>query len=86
MNLPYSPVQVHMDRDPHQLTELDRLLEFLEQMNLRDQSRVPSIVVDGLRGFGIEGGRDPSPSSLIPKILGYQQVLRRRAASIRRSR
>lgn len=68
-----------------QLSELERVLDFLEQMNLRNQTEVPAKVVRILKQFGIAEGGAPSPSALIVKVLDRQQEMRRSITSIRRT-
>jgi hypothetical protein len=68
-----------------QLSELEQVLEFLEQMNLRNQTEVPPRVVRILKQFGIAEGDVPSPSGLIVKVLDRQQEMRRSITSIRRT-
>jgi flagellar biosynthesis/type III secretory pathway chaperone len=69
-----------------QLHELDRLLEALEQLNLRNQTVLPNGITDRLQALGIVDIKGVDPSVLIPRVLDEQQSVRRRLASTRRGR
>jgi flagellar biosynthesis/type III secretory pathway chaperone len=69
-----------------QLHELDRLLEALEQLNLRNQTVLPKGITDRLQALGIVDVKGVDPSVLIPRVLDEQQSVRRRLASTRRGR
>ena len=66
-----------------QLDELDRLLEALEQLNLRDQTVPPSGITNRLQALGMVDVKGVDPSVLIPRVLDEQQRVRRRLASMR---
>ncbi len=68
-----------------QLHELDRLLEALEQLNLRNQTLLPSGITVRLQE-GMVDVKGVDPSALIPRVLDEQQRVRRRLASMRRGR
>lgn len=69
-----------------QLHELDRLLEALEQLNLRNQTLLPSGITKRLQELGMVDVKGVDPSVLIPRVLDEQQRVRRRLASMRRGR
>jgi len=70
-----------------QLHELDRLLEALEQLNLRNQTLLPNGISVRLQELGMVGVKSVDPLSvLIPRVLDEQQRVRRLLASIRRGR
>jgi hypothetical protein len=69
-----------------QLNELDRVLDFLERMNLHDQTAVPITVTDILQASGLTNTIGLQPMALIPRVLDRQQILRRELAVIRRTR
>jgi hypothetical protein len=68
-----------------QLNELDKVLDFLEEMNLRDQTEVPTKVTEILQASGLPDTRGLEPMSLIPRVLDRQQLLRRKLAAMRRA-
>ena len=68
-----------------QLNELDGVLDFLEQMNLRDQTEVPTKVTEILRASGLNDTMGLEPMALIPRVLDRQQHLRRQLAAVRRA-
>jgi hypothetical protein len=68
-----------------QLNELDRVLDFLEQMNLRDQTEVPTKVTEILQASGLTDTMGLEPMALIPRVLDRQQNLRRQLAAVRRA-
>lgn len=68
-----------------QLDELDRLLEALEQLNLRNQTVVPNGITNRLQALGMVDVKGVDPSVLIPRVLDEQQRVRRRIASMRRA-
>ena len=70
----------------HQMSELDRVLDFLEQMNAQHQTAVPMKVIKMLQASGLEGTIGLEPMALMPRVLDRQQLLRRQLASIRRTR
>ena len=69
-----------------QLNEIDRLLEALEQLNLRNQTLVPNGITKRLQELGMVDVKGVDPSMLIPRVLDEQQRVRRRLASMRRGR
>jgi hypothetical protein len=69
-----------------QLHELDRLLEALEQLNLRNQTLLPNGITVRLEELGMVDVKGVDPSVLIPRVLDEQQRVRRRLASMRRGR
>ncbi len=69
-----------------QLHELDRLLEALEQLNLRNQILLPSGITKRLQELGMVNAKGVDPSVLIRRVLDEQQPVRRRLASMRRGR
>ena len=69
-----------------QLNELDRLLEALEQLNLRDQTVLPNGITNRLQALGMVDVKGVDPSILIPRVLDEQQRVRRRLASMRQGR
>ena len=68
-----------------QLHELDRLLEALEQLNLRNQTLLPSGITVRLQE-GMVDVKGVEPSVWIPRVLDELQRIRRRLASMRRGR
>jgi hypothetical protein len=68
-----------------QLNDLDRVLDFLERMNLRDMTDVPSKVTDLLNESGVVDTQGERPMTLIPRVLNRQQHLRRQLASAQRA-
>jgi hypothetical protein len=77
------PDQSQLNR---QLHELDRLLEALEQLNLRNQTLLPSGITKRLQELGMVDVKGVDPSVLILRVLDEQQHVRRRLASMRRGR
>ncbi len=69
-----------------QLRELDRLLEALEQLNLRNQNLVPNGITLRLEELGMVDVKGVEPSVWIPRVLDELQRIRRRLASMRRGR
>jgi hypothetical protein len=69
-----------------QLHELDRLLEALEQLNLRDQTVLPNGITNRLQALGMADVKGVDPSVLIPRVLDEQQRVRRAFASMRPGR
>jgi hypothetical protein len=70
----------------HQLHELDRLLEALEQLNLRNRTVLPNGITNRLQALGMVDAKGVDPPGLIPRVLDEQQRVRRRDASMRRGR
>ena len=68
-----------------QLHEFDRVLDYLERMNLHDLTDVSSSVAGLLNASGLSDTQDLRPAVLIPKVLERQQVVRRQLAAIRRA-
>jgi hypothetical protein len=68
------------------LHELDRLLEALEQLNLRNQTLLPSGITVRLEELGIVDIKGVDPSVLIPRVLDEQQRVRRQLASMSRGK
>ena len=69
-----------------QLNELDRLMEALERLNLRDQTVLPNGITNRLQALGMVDVKGVDPSVLIPRVLDEQQRVRRRLASMRQGR
>jgi hypothetical protein len=68
-----------------QLNELDRVLDYLERMNLHDLTDVSADVTDMLEAAGLNDTKELRPAVLIPKVLERQQAVRRQLAAIRRT-
>jgi hypothetical protein len=68
-----------------QLNELDRVLDYLERMNLRDQTKVPITVIEILQASGLTDTIGLAPMALIPRVLDRQKFLRRQLSSARRA-
>ena len=68
-----------------QLHEIDRLLEALEQLNLRNQTVLPNWINKRLQELGMIDVKGVDPSVLIPRVLDEQQRVRLRLASMRRA-
>jgi hypothetical protein len=68
-----------------QLNELDRVLDYLERMNLHDLTDVSAGVTDMLQAAGLNDTKELRPAVLIPKVLERQQAVRRQLAAIRRA-
>lgn len=68
-----------------QLNELDRVLDYLERMNLHDLTDVSASVTDMLEAAGLNDTKELRPAVLIPKVLERQQAVRRQLAAIRRT-
>jgi hypothetical protein len=69
-----------------QLNDLDRVLDFLERMNLRKLTDVPPTVNDLLHASGVADTTGERPMTLIPRVLNRQQHLRRQLSSMHRTR
>jgi hypothetical protein len=69
-----------------QLHELDRLLEALEQLNLRNQTVLPNGITNRLQALGLVDDKGVDPAVLVPRVLDEQQRVRRRLASTRQGR
>jgi hypothetical protein len=67
-----------------QLSELDRVLDFLERMNFHQRTEVPISVSDLLLECGLAGTIGERPKALMPRVLSLQQDLRRQLASATR--
>ena len=67
-----------------QLGELQRVVEFLEQLNLLGRTFVPPNVIAILMAMGLEATVGLVPTTLLPRILDRQRLLRRRLAIVRR--
>ena len=67
-----------------QLGELERVVEFLEQLNLLGRTFVPPNVIAILMAMGLETTVGLVPTTLLPRILDRQRLLRRRLAIARR--
>lgn len=67
-----------------QLNGLDRVLDYLERMNLHAQTNVSETVTDILGASGLSDTRDLKPMALIPIVLDRQQRLRRQLSALRR--
>lgn len=68
-----------------QLNELDRVLDYLERMNLHDLTDVSASVTDMLEAAGLTDTKELRPAVLIPRVLERQQAVRRQLAAIRRA-
>jgi len=68
-----------------QLGELDGVLDFLEQMNVRHRTEVPLHVTRMLEASGLTGTTGLDPIALMPRVLDRQRLLRRQLASMRRA-
>jgi hypothetical protein len=68
-----------------QLNMLDRVLDYLERMNLHAQTNVSASVTELLGASGVSDTRDLKPMALIPIVLDRQQLLRRQLAALRRA-
>ncbi len=68
-----------------QLNELDRVLDYLERMNMHDLTDVSTTVIDMLQASGLRDTQYLQPTVLIPRVLDRQQVLRRQLAALRRA-
>jgi hypothetical protein len=68
-----------------QLNVLDRVLDYLERMNLHAQTNVSATVTDLLGDSGLSDTQDLKPMALIPIVLDRQQLLRRQLAALRRA-
>ena len=64
-----------------QLGELERVVEFLEQLNLLNRTLVPPNVIAILAAMGLDTTVGLVPTMLLPRILDRQRLLRRRVAS-----
>jgi hypothetical protein len=69
-----------------QLRDLERVIDYLERMNLRELTAVPADVTAILLAAGLTDIKDLEPSALLPRVLDRQQSLRRRLAALRRTR
>jgi hypothetical protein len=69
-----------------QLHDLDRVLDFLERMNLSQLTNVPATVNDILEASGVAHTKGERPMALIPRVLNRQQHLRRQLSSMHRTR
>ena len=68
-----------------QLNDLDRVLDFLERMNLHHRTEVPTPVTDLLIASGLPSISGERPMTLMPRVLNLQQQLRRQLASEHRT-
>ena len=75
-----------IDEAQRQLDDLERVVDYLERMNVRDVTAVPSEVTAILMAAGLTDMKDLKPSALLPRVLDRQQSLRRRLAALRRAR
>ena len=66
------------------LADLEKVVDYLERMNLRDQTEVPVEVTEILLAAGLTDTENLEPSAILPRILDRQQALRRRLAAMRR--
>jgi hypothetical protein len=69
-----------------QLNGLDRVLDYLERMNVHAQTNVSATATELLGASGLSDTRDLKPMALIPRVLDRQQLLRRQLAELRRTR
>jgi hypothetical protein len=75
-----------LDEAQRQLRDLERIVDYLERMNLRELTAVPSEVTAILLAAGLTDMEDLEPSALLPRVLDRLQALRRRLAALRRKR
>ncbi len=75
-----------IDVAQRQLDDLERVVDYLERMNLRDVTAVPSEITAVLIAAGLTDMQDLEPSALLPRVLDRQQTLRRRLVALRRAR
>ena len=68
-----------------QLNELDRVLDYLERMNLNDLTDVSTTVTEMMHASGLSDTQDLRPTVLIPRVLDRQQLVRRQLAALRRT-
>jgi hypothetical protein len=68
-----------------QLNELDRILDYLERMNVHALTDVPTTVTDMLQAAGLSDTWHMRPMILIPRVLDRHQLLRRQLAALRRT-
>jgi hypothetical protein len=69
-----------------QLNGLDRVLDYLERMNIHARTNVSETATELLGASGLSDTRDLEPMALIPIVLDRQQLLRRRLAELRRAK
>jgi len=62
------------------------VLDFLELMNVRHQTEVPTTVTKILQASGLADTIGLEPMALMPRVLNRQQLLRRQVASVRRTK
>jgi hypothetical protein len=74
------------DDAQRQLRDLERIVDYLERMNLRKLTAVPAEVTAILLAAGLTDMEGLEPSALLPRVLDRQQTLRRRLAALRRTR
>jgi hypothetical protein len=67
-----------------QLNQLDRILDYLERMNLHNLTDISTTVTDMLQASGLTDTQDLQPTHLIPRVLDRQQLVRRQLATLRR--
>jgi len=67
------------------LNELDRVLDYLERMNLHDRTDVSTTVTDMLQASGLNDTQHVRPTILISRVLDRQQLVRRELAALRRA-
>jgi hypothetical protein len=82
----HASIMLDQSKLNHQLHELDRLLEALEQLNLRNQTVLRKGITNRLQSLGMVDVKGVDPPVLIPRVLDEQQGVRRRLASMRRGR
>ena len=75
---------VEAERLERLLVELERVIDYLERMNLDDRTRVPDAITEILVAAGLTDIENLAPSALLPRILDRQQTLRRRQTVMRR--
>jgi hypothetical protein len=74
------------DEAQKQLRDLERIVDYLERMNLRELTAVPAEVTAILLAAGLTDMEHLEPSTLLPRVLDKQQTLRRQLAALRRTR
>jgi hypothetical protein len=82
----YTPWVVREAPLLEQLNGLDRVLDYLERMNLHARTHVSETATELLGASGLNDTRDLEPMALIPIVLDRQQLLRRRLAELRRTK
>jgi hypothetical protein len=74
------------DEAQKQLRDLERIVDYLERMNLRELTAVPAEVTAILLAAGLTDMVHLELSALLPRVLDKQQTLGRQLAALRRTR